>query len=824
MDDKRSASRQYPGVMVSSTFADLKQHRAALMQAIEAQGLHALAMEQDSARPTGTVIDSSVQKVHEAAAYIGVISHKYGQVPDSTESNPSRFSLTELEFLEARRLGRPILIFIMGEDHDVKPADVERNLEKAAKLEAFREEVKRAGRNSHVYRVYKEFNSLHEFKLAASYSVAELRRLLDQQSGIVSANQPNDGIPRPPAIYAEPHYIGSHSFVGRAAELKTLLDWAMAADPHPMLLFGAIGGAGKSMLTWEWAVNHSSGARTDWAGTFWYSFYEKGAVMADFCRRALAYMTGQSLKTLRKKRWPELTELLLRQLQASPWLLVLDGLERVLVAYHRYDAPQLADEEAGRTDEIGRRDPAAAIRPRDDELLRGLVGAAPSKILITSRLLPRVLLNQAGQPIPGVRHEHLSGLRPADAEALLRSCDVWGDSQVIQDYLRRNFDCHPLVTGVVAGLVHDYLADRSHFDAWAADPGHGGRLNLAELDLVQKRNHILQAAVAALPDKSRQLLSTLALLSESVDYGILVALNPYMPDQQLSGRDPRFNLKSREDQSAIHELARTVRDLERRGLLLYNRQAERYDLHPVVRGYVSGRLRAADRNRLGQRVVDYFSQQAKDPYEQAETLDDVRNGLQLVRTLLQMGRAQAAADAFSGELTRALFFNLEAYAEILSLLRPFFTPDWTSPSVYIRESMFAHLANEAAIAFHEIGYTEQALAVRETVLQADLNNKEWRSLRITLSHMAQLFAEQNRLAKDDQFVLFALDVAERLDSGQTFRAWLDRFWQLTETGRWAEAKTYGRRSSRYHETGRVPSTCPARPRKPMPITSSSKDA
>ena len=57
-------------------------------------------------------------------------------------------------------------------------------------------------------------------------------------------------------------------------------------------------------------------------------------------------------------RHPELSERLLRQLQARPWLLVLDGLERVLVAYHRYDAAQLADEEAGRTDQIARRDPA----------------------------------------------------------------------------------------------------------------------------------------------------------------------------------------------------------------------------------------------------------------------------------------------------------------------------------------------------------------------------------------------------------------------------------------------------------------------------------
>ena len=402
------APRQFPGVMVSSTFADFRPHREALIGAISGQGLHPIAMEQDSALPAGTVIDSSLQKVRDAAAYVGIIGARYGNIPDSAEHNPEQLSLTELEFREARDLGRPVLLFIMGPDHDVKQRDVESDPEKKRKLEAFREDAKKAAAGSPVHRVYKEFNSLSEFEVAAAQSVAELRRLLDAEA--TAAGQPpapagpkqgaGDGIPAPPVLYAEPRYIGSHAFVGRAAQLATLNDWAASAEAHPVLLFEAIGGTGKSMLTWEWATRHARDAREDWAGMFWYSFYEKGAVMADFCRRALAYMTGQPLEAFQKKKQPELTERLLHQLQARCWLLILDGLERVLVAYHRYDAAQLADEQAGRTDEIGRRDPCSAIRPLDDDLLRQLAGAGPSKILITSRLVPRVLLNPANRPSP----------------------------------------------------------------------------------------------------------------------------------------------------------------------------------------------------------------------------------------------------------------------------------------------------------------------------------------------------------------------------------------------------------------------------------------
>jgi hypothetical protein len=268
-----------------------------------------------------------------------------------------------------------------------------------------------------------------------------------------------------------------------------------------MLLFEAIGGTGKSMLTWEWTTGRATDVRADWAGVFWYSFYERGAVMADFCRRGLAYTTGRPLKEFAKTKQLELSELLLRQLRARPWLLILDGLERVLVAYHRADAAQLADEQAGTSDQIANRDLCAAIRPLDDDLLRALTTATPSKVLVTSRLVPQALVHRSGQPLPGVLHERLPGLRPADAEALLRGVPgVHGDSERIRDYLQQHCDCHPLVTGIVAGLVVNHLPARGDFDAWAADPDAGGRLDLAELDLVGKRNHILRSALSMLSE------------------------------------------------------------------------------------------------------------------------------------------------------------------------------------------------------------------------------------------------------------------------------------------------------------------------------------
>jgi hypothetical protein len=812
--------------MISSTFTDLEQHRAALIDAIKGQGLAAVAMESDTAKPDVDIIDSSLRMVRDASAYIGVISRKYGQTPEDPNRNPDKLSITELEFNEAQRLGRPVLLFIMRPTHPLIEADVELDDGNRQKLNAFRERAKQMKPGSPVHRVYATFDSLEEFSKKAIHAAANLRRHLDAVS--TPAPTAADPIPAPPAFYAEPAYIGSHNFVGRQAQLDVLNDWAVPADPHPVLLFDAIGGSGKSMLTWEWTTKHATQVRADWAGRFWYSFYEHGGVMADFCRRALAYITREPLESFRKMKTPELGERLLHHLQVRPWLLVLDGLERVLVAYHRFDAAEVPDEAANQpTDQIAKRDPCAAIRPEDDDLLRALAAAAPSKLIVTSRLVPRVLLNPASQAIPGVLRVSLPGLRPVDAEALFRSCGVTGDSQAIQNYLKSQCDCHPLVTGVLAGLINDYLPDKGNFDAWAADPDGGGRLNLADLNLVQKRNHILKAALDALPETSRQLLSTLALLSEAVDYPTLSALNPHLPEKPAKVDEPRgpkslprwkrrsdadrkqaqqeyqvaiqrrkeyeqavkARLQSPEFLTAPRELANTVHDLQRRGLLQYDSHARRYDLHPVVRGIAAGGLRPEERDSYGQRVVGHFSQKAHSPYEQAETLEDVRDGLHVVRTLLKMGRCQQACDAYCGALARALLFNLEANAEILSLLRPFFPQSWATLPNAVDEIGGSYLANDAGLALQGTGERVEALAAYGAVLAGYLRSANWPSMHTVLTNVSQVLGAQNRPAQQDRCLLLGLSLATLVGDDETiFRIRLERFAQLAAIGQWEDAQ------------------------------------
>lgn len=804
-DNASYPPRPIQQVMVSSTFTDLKEHRAALIGAINSHGLHPKVMEHDSARLVD-VIDSSLQMVRESSAYILLISQKYGQTPECPKRNPNKLSITELEFNEAQRLERPTLLFIMGDDHGIKKADIEKDPEKEIKLNAFRERAKNASAGSAVHRVYKVFNSLEEFKDGMNSPLDELGQYL-ASTPVPSAPakaEPAFGpqattIPTPPAFYAEPDYIGSHQFVGRQAELDALSDWANHSDPTNLLLFEAIGGNGKSMLTWEWTIWHSTKGRAGgdaWAGRFWYSFYEKGAIMADFCRRALAYMTGKPLEEFAKKKTSFLVTDLLAQLHARPWLLILDGLERVLVAYHRIDAAEVPDEEANTpTDKILSRNPCDAIRDEDNDLLRALAACAPSKILVSSRLTPRILLNSAGQPIQGAKRITLPGLRPPDAEALLRQCGITGDSIAIRDYLRQNCDNHPLVIGILAGLINKPGSNRGNFDAWSTDTSGGAALDLGKLDLIQRRNHILRAAIEALPDSSRRLLSTLALLSESVDYETLKALNPHLPpepERVAKPRMPRQNsnweamskiektavqleyaialqewksreleaiarLQSEEYRQASKKLPDTVKELEQRGLLQFDSQTRRYDIHPVVRSVASGQLSRIDQVQYGQRVIDHFSQQARNPYEMARTLDDLRIGLHVVRVLFKIGKPIDAIRELKAGLMDALLYNVEDYVESLSLLRPLFDSGWGRRT---RDPDRAWLCQKAAIALKNSGELDQSIEAYQASISPSLEHARWYLVRAGISGLGACFYHQNKLAQSAHCYRLALDFSE----------------------------------------------------------------
>ena len=101
--------------MLSSTFTDLEQHTAALVSALKGQGLTDICMGNDSAKARVDVIASSLSMVRDASAFIGVISHRYGQTPVDPErlkrgiSPAGRLDGTDIVRMPAiyQKTGRP---------------------------------------------------------------------------------------------------------------------------------------------------------------------------------------------------------------------------------------------------------------------------------------------------------------------------------------------------------------------------------------------------------------------------------------------------------------------------------------------------------------------------------------------------------------------------------------------------------------------------------------------------------------------------------------------------------------------------------------------
>ncbi|MBC8029396.1 MAG: DUF4062 domain-containing protein [Pyrinomonadaceae bacterium] len=803
---KESDNSHHPDVMVSSTYTDLTAHREAVCDSLLRLGFFPVGMEYDSAKAGKDVIASSLEMVARAQAYIGIIGHRYGAVPRDAERNPAELSITEIEYQAAVKRGIPVYIFVMGDDHAVVREAVEPVEAYQVKLAALKAEVR-------LRSISPAFSSVEQLRSLALQSIFELKAQIGGQAEPAPTRFQNRRAlaeVTAPHLLATPNFISGHEFVGRRDELTALDEWATGNDS--LLVIEAIGGAGKSTLAWQWLNERATNTRPDLAGLLWYSFYEGGADMAAFAANAFTYVTGQRLSNFRGRKTAELAGFLVASLRERPFLLVLDGLERVLVAYHRLDASQTRDDEVA-----SGKDDRACIKPADGDLLRQLVGANPSKILITSRLLPTSLLNKSGQLLPGARHRLLGGLHPDDALMMMRNVGVRGDVKAIKRYLAVNFDNHPQIVGIVGGLVKDYIRDPGNFDRWEEDPLAGAALHLSKLDLVQRQTHILAAALNGLDRGVRQVLSRIAALGSAVGFETVEALNPFLLPQpqssiwldsslkdstshlallQAESRDaPTERLEEinreidetrttiakleaeratslealaeyrRAEEVALPRLISALRDLEQRGLVQWDRQKNTYDLHPVVRGYAFDVLDQPERVDICDLIADHFRRKPADRYSDTKTLADVQQSMSIFRALVQAGRFDQAMRFYRGDFANALSYSIEAHHEILALLKPLFSNGFGRPPVGLRGPFEeSYLLNNAAVALIELGRLSEARDALTIKLRLNLEDMDWQNLRICLTNLGETLRDDNRLAQSHAAFKFALELAEVLNN------------------------------------------------------------
>jgi len=515
-------------VFIGSTMSDLPEHRRSVMDACHRLGFLPVGLEWLPAT-SGGAVPASLEMVDQADVYLGIFGHRYGHVPAGSEK-----SITELEYDRARQLGLPTLVFFIHEDHPVRKGDVEvgPGVERLERLK------QRLGREL----VVAFFRSPEELHGQVLHALAALRARFDSAP-------PTRGGPRPlPSrpFVAHPFRVGN-PFVGRRDELGELDAWLAGEASPPVFCLAGLAGTGKSSVAWEFF--NRAGARTPpLAGRMWWSFSD-GGPFDEFSTAAVAYATGRPAEEVRGVPAGERDRLLYSLLDSEPYLVVLDGVEQQLNAYAQPTGGPYRK----------------AVDPRLEAFLRRLPQSRPARVLLATRLVPVELEPPTG-PVPGCRVRRLGGLATGDVAALFAGLGIRGSEGAYND-VGQAVEHHPLALVLLAGVVAGYRPAPGDLDRWLRD---GMLAGLRALPLAEVRNAILGQAMSDLEERSLAVLSALAAEPGPADYDTLA---------DIVG--PGCALADRADlDAALHAL-------DERGLVTWDRRANRYGIHPLVRAAVA---------------------------------------------------------------------------------------------------------------------------------------------------------------------------------------------------------------------------------------------
>jgi tetratricopeptide (TPR) repeat protein len=655
-------------VFISSASGALLPYRSAAVAVCRRLGMTPVHMEEfDPGRPPP--VDVCRREVQSCDVLVLLLAHRYGCRPAGHD-----VSYTELEYRWA--VGDEavaVLPFVVDPAFPWPPGEVDRGDDEEA-LAAFLATVQ----TQHVVGTFGDVTRFREDLLVALHRVD-----LQERRTSTPAVAPS---PAAPAFHAVPAYSGGGPFTGRVEQLDTLDAWAESDDP--IMVVEAIGGTGKSALTWHWTTTRAPGVIDDLAGRLWWSFYDGSASITRFLQEVLGYATGYRRDEFDRMGHTELSAAVLAELRARPYLLVLDGVERLLAAYQRLDSSRLRDEDVV----VAQR---SLIEPHAYDVLCALATPHRSRVLISTRLVPDALEGRFGGRLPGVRHVRLPGLTDDETLTLTARLGIRGTPRAITDFLG-HLGNHPLLIGLVAGLVHDHRPAPGDFDRWRADPHAGGAFDLTTLDLSQRRSHILAAALAGIHPGPRVLLGWISVLPGTVDWTTLRAINPFRDEAS----DP--------DDGADARLDRALADLEDRGLLWWDRTSNTYDLHPIVRAVAHQQLDAEDRVRANNRISAHFEALPPAYVDRPRSVDDLRNAITLFRALVAADRFRKAANVWHTTLYGPLLFELGGTATAIALLTP------------LAEAGLPNCRTELAFAFYQAERHRDALKQDLAVLADDL--------------------------------------------------------------------------------------------------------
>lgn len=592
--------------MISSTLLDLPEHRDAVRDSCSRLDVVPVMMDFQAA-DAGSFARRSIALVDSADIFIIVLGHRYG----TTEPSSNK-SYTHIELDRAHERGIPILAFLMDDDHPIVAKNVDAG-EGRMRIDELRKHVaERYGAN-----FFRNVDHLRAEVINALSNLLYRAHFVSSQTVLPLATA------KPAPFVAHPYtLLGPQQVIGRESDTASIDQWLNDAQAGPILVLQGLGGAGKSACLWDWFSKLS--LEGDIRGSVWWSFYDD-PTFPTFLRALLSYLSSRDADSVGRLPLGDQVDQAVAHLSRGKHVVVLDGLERSLRLYASDEEAFLADEEidaetanllslgGGNGHDIVARERSKLRLVADPQFagfLHRITRIPGLKVVISTRLFPADLQTSTGQPLQGVSTVQLSRLDDASAIKIWES--VTGDQRHAPSLVRffRTVDNHPLFIRTLAIEVNNFRPAPGDFLQWRE--AHSG-FDPSGMELVQAKTHILTYALRGLTQSDSQVLAVIAGQPGSVPYGQL----------------ERSLLSAGTAVGTASELDLALSSLEDRALVGWDRTANRYDMHPVVRAVARRMLGVGVTNpesrgdRQGHRIADSGVKLAKSPYGRIRTVNSL---------------------------------------------------------------------------------------------------------------------------------------------------------------------------------------------------------
>ncbi len=559
--------------------------------------------------------------------------------------------------------------------------------------------------------------------------VAELNRLAFDTVGIsfndlcTKSSPRSHSIPTLPQPYFAHPYPLQANFTGRIAERQMLTDW-LTNDERPILVLVAIGGMGKSSLSWYWLQHDVDPESLD--GILWWSFYEGEASFTKFLDEVLVYISQQTVDPASLPSNYDKARTLVNLLQQHRILLVLDGFERQLRAYASLSAAYQRDDT---TDETA--DARACIDPNAARLLRDLVaGPAQVKVLITTRLMVHNLEDRLGDSLAGCRKEELRSLQPDDAVNFMHAQGVTKGTHAEIIAVCEAYGYHPLSLRLLSGLV---TRDKRKPGDITAAPRYD-----VHTDLVARQHHVLEAAYNLLSDELRLLLSRIAAFRTPMTYDTLTIFNEF-------GSEAKFD-------SALDELIE-------RSLVFFDVEQNRYDLHPIVRAYAYDRL--VDRKITHVRLRDYFAA-IPTPDRESPSVDDLAPVIELYHHCTQAEFYNEAFSILRYKLNESLYIRHGEYILFTELVKSLFPLEEGSLPYIENPHDQAWLLNKLALCYIRTGKSHLAVSTFEKHISVREAMDYRPGIAVGLGNLSEVLIRMGRFKEASETLKYKISLCDQI--------------------------------------------------------------